>query len=105
MRVSPFEAKIRKREIRLGVIGLGYVGLPCAVEFSKAGVRTTGIDIDRERLDILRRGQSYIPDVPSDAVAALVEEGVFDLTDDYASLSELDAAFICVPTPFTRAKA
>ena len=105
MRVRDLEARIRKRQIRLGVIGLGYVGLPCAVGFAKAGVRTTGIDIDRERLDILRRGQSYIPDIPSEAVTAVVEGGALELTDDYASLGELDAAFICVPTPFTRAKA
>ncbi|MFQ5880876.1 MAG: nucleotide sugar dehydrogenase [Candidatus Methylomirabilales bacterium] len=104
MRMQDLEAKIRKRQLRVGVIGLGYVGLPFAVEFAKAGVRTTGIDIDRERLDILRRGQSYIPDVPSQVVASLVEGGVLEVTDDYATLHELDAAFICVPTPFTRAK-
>ncbi len=105
MRTEALEARIRKRQVRLGVIGLGYVGLPCAVEFAKAGIQTTGVDIDLERLDILRRGQSYIPDVSSEAVALLVDAGALELTDDFASLGGLDAVFICVPTPFTRAKA
>lgn len=97
--------KIRDRSVTVGMIGLGYVGLPFAVEFAQAGVRVLGIDVDREKVERVRRGESYIPDVPSAALQAVVRAGHLTAHADYAHLREADAAFICVPTPFTRAKA
>ena len=97
--------KIRNRSVRVGIIGLGYVGLPFAVEFAKAGVRVVGIDLDRKKVDRIRRGDSYIPDVPAATLQGVVRAGLLTAHCDYAPLREADAAFICVPTPFTRAKA
>lgn len=97
--------KIRGRTVTVGIIGLGYVGLPFAVEFARAGVRVLGIDVDREKVERVRRGESYIPDVPSAVLEQVVRAGRLTAHDGYAPLREADAAFICVPTPFTRAKA
>ncbi len=96
--------RIEKRTARVCVIGLGYVGLPLAVAFAAARVRTTGIDIDPEKVDKITRGVSYIPDVPSDALAHLVHSGLLSATGDPAVLRTSDAVLICVPTPFTKAK-
>ncbi|MFN3476510.1 MAG: nucleotide sugar dehydrogenase, partial [Candidatus Methylomirabilales bacterium] len=98
-------AKIRERSVRVAVIGLGYVGLPLAVEFAKAGARTVGIDIDREKVERIGRGESYILDIEGKAVADLVGRGLLSATADYAVLKEADAVFICVPTPYTKMKA
>jgi UDP-N-acetyl-D-glucosamine dehydrogenase len=97
--------KIATRQVRVGVIGLGYVGLPLAVEFARAGVRTTGIDTDAERVARIGRGESYIPDVPATTVRELRARGTLHATADYAAFRDLDVAFICVPTPFSKMKA
>jgi UDP-N-acetyl-D-glucosamine dehydrogenase len=86
------------------VVGLGYVGLPLAVEFGKAGFPVTGIDVDPRKVERIARGESYIEDVPGDEVAALVRDGRLQATTDWAVTSELDAVIICVPTPFNRNK-
>lgn len=103
----PHRAFIRKvgtRQATVAVIGLGYVGLPLAVAFAEAGLGTFGLDIDAEKVERLRRGQSYIPDVPETAVAAQVHEGRFMPETDGACLDRADAVIISVPTPFTKAK-
>lgn len=97
--------KIRDRSVTVGMIGLGYVGLPFAVEFARAGIRVVGIDVDREKVERVRRGESYIPDVPPATLQEMVRTGRLTAHPEYAPLREADAAFICVPTPFTRAKA
>jgi UDP-N-acetyl-D-glucosamine dehydrogenase len=99
-----FIEKVRTRQATVTVIGLGYVGLPLAVAFAESGLTTIGLDIDHERIDRLRRGLSYIPDVPEASVAAHIERGRLVPTTDEAALDRADAAVICVPTPFTRAK-
>ena len=96
--------RIRERTARIAVIGCGYVGLPLSLAFAKAGYQVLGIDSDPDRVVRLRRGDSYIHDVPSDALRAEVERGRFSATTDYAALRDVDVIFVSVPTPFDRAK-
>jgi UDP-N-acetyl-D-glucosamine dehydrogenase len=97
--------KIEDRSVEVAVIGLGYVGLPLAVEFARAGIHTVGVDVDQEKVRKVKEGSSYIPDVPSPQLREVVDAGWLDATSDYDPLSQIDAVFICVPTPFTKAKA
>jgi UDP-N-acetyl-D-glucosamine dehydrogenase len=96
--------KIEQKEVRICVIGLGYVGLPLVVEFARLGFPVTGLDVDQERVTAINQGQSYIQDVSDTEVAKAVEAGYLDATTDYEVLREIDAIFICVPTPFTKTK-
>ena len=91
--------KIDSREIVVGVIGLGYVGLPLAVEKANAGFRTIGFDIQKEKVDMVNRGENYIGDVVSADLARLVENGLLSATTDFAQVASLDFIAICVPTP------
>src|SRR5438552_7743384 len=94
--------RIEKRSAHLAVIGLGYVGLPLAVEFAEAGFRVTGIDIDARRVRELMRGRSYIQDVATSQVRGLVRAGKLRATTDYAVLRSCDSVNICVPTPLSK---
>ena len=94
--------KIESRRAHLGVIGLGYVGLPLAVEFGRAGFLVTGIDIDQRRVHRLERGESYIQDVPTSEVRALVRAGNLKATSDFSVLRRIDAVNVCVPTPLSK---
>jgi UDP-N-acetyl-D-glucosamine dehydrogenase len=96
--------KIKGRTARVGVIGLGYVGLPLAVEFAQAGFRVTGVDVDARRVKTLRAGRNYIPDISSKLLAGLVRKGLFRATGNPAALGELDAVIICVPTPLRKSR-
>lgn len=91
--------KIESGSARVGVLGLGYVGLPVVTAFSGAGFRTLGFDIDERVVHRVREGGSHIGDVPSRAVAGAVESGLLDATTDFGRLAEMDAVIICVPTP------
>ncbi|UCC72432.1 MAG: nucleotide sugar dehydrogenase [Gemmatimonadota bacterium] len=91
--------KIEGREARVGVVGLGYVGLPLAVEFARAGFSVLGFEVSSEKVEALVQGRSYVRDVPDEQVAAAVEAGRLTATLDYDRLSEVDAICICVPTP------
>src|ERR1051326_6713780 len=95
---------IRRREARCGIIGLGYVGLPLALEFARAGFRTTGIDVDAGKVDAIRRGRSYIVDVTDAEIAEQVEAGRLTATTDFAAIAALDTINICVPTPLRKTK-
>jgi UDP-N-acetyl-D-glucosamine dehydrogenase len=95
---------IRRREARCGIIGLGYVGLPLALEFARAGFRTTGIDVDRRKVDKILAGRSYIVDVQDAEIAEQVQAGRFTATDDFATIRDLDTINICVPTPLRKTK-
>lgn len=99
-----FLQSIRQGTLHAGIIGLGYVGLPLAMEFAKAGYRVTGIDIDGGKVDRIRAGQSYIPDVDGRELKALVDEGRLTATIDYSVLKKLDTVNICVPTPLRKTK-
>lgn len=92
--------KIKSREAKIGVIGLGYVGLPLVVEFCKAGFKVIGFDIDPEKVSLLKLGKSYIKHID---VSPLYEnDSLFTPTSDFAGLSELDCIIICVPTPLNK---
>ncbi|MEZ4561139.1 MAG: nucleotide sugar dehydrogenase [Thermomicrobiales bacterium] len=96
--------RIASRTAKVGLIGLGYAGLPLAVAFAEAGFDVVGIDLQDARVDALNRGESYIGDIPSERVAALVAANTFRATADYAALADVDAITICVPTPLTADK-
>jgi len=96
--------KIDRKTARIGVIGLGYVGLPLAVEFAKAGFRTTGIDVDAGRVKQLKSGRSYVTDVPASEVAELMGRGTLSATTRYDVLEQLDGVMICVPTPLRKSR-
>lgn len=89
---------------RAGVIGLGYVGLPLAVELCRAGYKVIGVDLDDRKIASLQKGRSYIDDIPDEAVAGLVAEGMLTPTSDYALLESVDAMSICVPTPLRKTR-
>ena len=96
--------KLTDRSATVGVIGLGYVGLPLAVEFAKAGFSTVGFDIEESKVDQINDGESYIPDVPSDELASVVRAGRLVATTDFGRLNEVDTVNICVPTPLRKTK-
>jgi UDP-N-acetyl-D-glucosamine dehydrogenase len=96
--------KIRQHRARCGIIGLGYVGLPLALEFARAGLHTVGIDVDRTKVDLIRSGRSYIVDVDDAEIAEQVEAGRFVATTDFAAIRDLDTVNICVPTPLRKTK-
>ncbi len=93
-----FLEKTKARELRVGVIGLGYVGLPLSLLFSEQKFRVTGFDVDRQKVQTLTSGGSYIYRILPDEIAAAKSSG-FSATSDYAHISEMDAVIICVPTP------
>lgn len=96
--------KIQSKRARIAIIGLGYVGLPLAVEFAKAGYRVVGIDLDRAKVEAINAGRNYIMDVDGRVLKKLVQAGKLTATTDYAPLRRCDAVHICVPTPFTETK-
>jgi UDP-N-acetyl-D-glucosamine dehydrogenase len=96
--------KFVERSARLCIIGMGYVGLPLAIEFGKAGFRVTGIDLNAGKCASLNAGASYIGDVPDQVVAEMVAGGRLRATSDYAALGDADVAIICVPTPLGKSK-
>jgi len=102
--VDTLRDKIRSRKARAGVVGLGYVGLPLAVELAKAGFHATGIDLDERKVQSVNDGRSYIPDVPTADVQALRAKGLLDATTDFAVVKDLDTINICVPTPLRKTK-
>jgi UDP-N-acetyl-D-glucosamine dehydrogenase len=94
-----FSSKAQNRTAQVGVIGLGYVGLPLGLLFARNGFPTTGFDIDQAKVDMLEKGQSYISHIPAPAIAEQVEKRGFRATADFALLNAMDAILICVPTP------
>ncbi len=96
--------RLEARTAVVGVVGLGYVGLPLAVEFARAGLRVIGVDVDARKVDHLRHGRSYVQDVPGDVVADFVARGRLTAAADYAGLRQADAVIICVPTPLRKTR-
>ena len=91
--------KISQKEIKAGVVGLGYVGLPLALEKAKAGFKTIGFDVQKEKVDMVNKGVNYIGDIVDSDLAALVSDGMLSATTDFSKLKDVDFAAICVPTP------
>ncbi len=91
--------KNKSKERVLGVIGLGYVGLPLAMEFVRSGYKTIGFDIDKEKIEKLSSGESYIKHISEERVSQTLRSGLFEATSDFSRLAEVDAISICVPTP------
>jgi UDP-N-acetyl-D-glucosamine dehydrogenase len=98
------QEKISSRQARVGVVGLGYVGLPLAVEFAKAGFHVTGIDVSEAKTKRVNEGESYIGDIPSAVLSPLVSGGKLRATPDFSAVLELDTINICVPTPLRKTK-
>ena len=94
--------KLQDKTAEIAILGLGYVGLPLAVVFGEAGFKVTGVDPDARKIEALKKGVSYIPDVTTEAVAKLVKSGHLKATTDFAVLKEMDAVSICVPTPLRK---
>lgn len=103
MEVMDTLARLRKKiiahEARVGVVGLGYVGLPLAVEKAKAGFRTIGFDVQKAKVDMVNAGHNYIGDVVNEDLAALVQSGMLSATTDFSFIRDVDFVAICVPTP------
>jgi UDP-N-acetyl-D-glucosamine dehydrogenase len=100
--VAGLRRRFLDRSARIGVIGLGYVGLPLVSAIAQSGFRVTGFDVDPRKVELLNRGRSYIHHLPDTLVAELVKGGKFQAVSDFARLEDVDAILICVPTPLTR---
>jgi UDP-N-acetyl-D-glucosamine dehydrogenase len=100
--VPTFDDRIRTREARIGIVGLGYAGLPLAITFGEAGFDVTGIDLSEGRVAAVQERRSYLVDVPAERYGSL--DGRLRATTDYAAVSELDALTICVPTPLSKTR-
>ena len=103
-RLEELAGRIASREARIGVVGLGYVGLPLAVEFAKASFRVVGFDLDGQKTQAISQGTSYIEDVPEQEVAACRADGRLSATTDFGELSVCDVINVCVPTPLTKSR-
>lgn len=93
--------RLLRKEARIGIIGLGYVGLPLLIRYGEERFKAAGFDIDPEKVRILNAGGSYIKHIPSDRIQGLVQQGLLEATDRFDRLGEMDALIICVPTPLT----
>jgi UDP-N-acetyl-D-glucosamine dehydrogenase len=100
--IQRFKDRILRHDVTVGIVGLGYVGLPLVLRFGEVGFRILGFDVDAGKVKQLNEGTSYIRHIPSQRVAALRESGRFQATSDLERLGEPDAVIICVPTPLTR---
>ena len=92
--------KIKSKNTRIGIIGLGYVGLPLAIEFCKAGLQVSGFDVDTSKVEALATGKSYIKHIDASRIAAC--GSLFHPTTDFAKLAEIDCIIVCVPTPLNK---
>ncbi|HEY0095775.1 MAG TPA: nucleotide sugar dehydrogenase, partial [Archangium sp.] len=102
--VSPLLERIRRREAKVGVVGLGYVGLPLGMAFAEAGFPVTGLDVDTRKVDSIGKGESYIKHIPSAPLKELTSAGKLKATTDFARAKEMDCIIICVPTPLTASR-
>ena len=94
--------KLKDKSARVAVIGIGYVGLPLAVTFAEAGLQVIGIDPDQHKVDLVKRGESYILDITSEQLAPLVKKGLISASTDFSVVSDVQAVSICVPTPLRK---
>ena len=97
--MSSIKKKLKDKTATLGVIGLGYVGLPLAVEKAKAGFKTIGFDVQQSKIEMVNKGKNYIGDVVSEDLEEIVKSGLLSATTDFAQVASADCVAICVPTP------
>lgn len=102
--MNTLKIKIENHEAVAAVIGLGYVGLPLAMEIAAAGFQVVGIDLDQAKINALQQGKSYILDVPENSIAEAVRSGRFTPTSDFSTLAKADTVSICVPTPLSKSR-
>ncbi len=102
--VSPLLERIRRRDARVGVVGMGYVGLPLGMAFAEAGFPVTGLDVDTRKVDSIGKGESYIKHIPSAPLKELTSAGKLKATTDFSRAKEMDCIIICVPTPLTASR-
>ena len=102
--MNALKSKLENRQATAAVIGLGYVGLPLAMEIAAAGFQVIGIDLDRNKINTLKQGKSYILDVPEKTIAETVRSGKFTPTADFSALANADTVSICVPTPLSKSR-
>src|SRR5262245_36951795 len=98
------QQRIEDKTAKVAIVGQGYVGLPLAMEFARAGFRVIGLDADAQRVATLMKGESYIPDVPPEDLQQAIEAGRYTATTDVAALAGQDAVVLCVPTPLRKSK-
>ncbi|MFQ5351838.1 MAG: NAD(P)-binding domain-containing protein, partial [Candidatus Binatia bacterium] len=96
--------KLRTGCARAGVVGLGYVGLPLAVEMASSGLEVIGVDVQQSKVDAINAGDSYVMDVPSSLMKPLIDSGTLRATTDFSVVSDLDTVNVCVPTPLRKTK-
>jgi UDP-N-acetyl-D-glucosamine dehydrogenase len=94
--------KLHQRSAKIAIIGLGYVGLPLAAAFAEVGFQVVGIDLDEKKIEAIKKGDSYVLDVPSEQIAKLVHDGNLSATTDFSIINKVDAVSICVPTPLRK---
>ena len=99
---SELLGKIKDKSAVVGIVGLGYVGLPLAVEFAKAGYKTIGFDVQAKKVDAVNAGHNYIGDIVGDTLKQMVENGKLSATSDFSFIKDVDAVAICVPTPLDK---
>ncbi len=102
--MAQLERKLRNKTAVIGIAGLGYVGLPLAVAFAEAGFNVVGFDIQKERVELVSRGESYISDISNERLSKIVASNLLEATTDISKFQEADAICICVPTPLTKTK-
>jgi UDP-N-acetyl-D-glucosamine dehydrogenase len=98
----PLEKKIKQKKVTLAVVGLGYVGLPLALEFARRGLSVIGIEVDRERISRIKKRESYITDISHQQLRAVLKTGRFAVSGDFMSLKKAEVIIICVPTPLKK---
>src|SRR3982751_3797762 len=91
-----------KQPTAISIVGMGYVGLPLAIQFARSGVSVVGLDIDQSKVDSINNGRSYIKHIASDTIAGAIKEGRLSASTDFSRIEEVDAAIICVPTPLNK---
>src|SRR6056297_1996093 len=96
--------KLKSKDVKFGVIGLGYVGLPLAVEVAKVGIRVTGVEIDKSKVESINSGNNYIGDVKDQELKDAVSNGLINATTDFSIIKYMDVVSICVPTPLNKLK-
>ncbi|MCG2726550.1 MAG: nucleotide sugar dehydrogenase [Elusimicrobia bacterium] len=104
MDIEKIKKAIKERKFRLGIIGLGYVGLPLAVEFAKAGIKTLGFEVNSQKVQTINKGKSYIGDVPNNEVKKISASGKLKATTNFSQLKNQDCIIVCVPTPLGKSK-